>query len=104
MLCRWLQLSDYMRGLGYEGVAQAKAAAGGSDFMLALFFRPVSCFVFQFCCFVEHSVLLKCDFMLVLFFRPASCFPCQFCCFVEHTVLLKLPATSCVANCFRLVG
>lgn len=41
-LCRWLQLSGYMKGLGYEGVAQAKAAAGGSDFMLALFFRPVS--------------------------------------------------------------
>lgn len=74
MLCRWLQLSDYMRGLGYEGVAQAKAAAGGSDFMLALFFRP------------------------------ASCFLCQFCCCVEHAMLLQLPATHCVANCFWPVG
>lgn len=30
-----------MAGLGYEGVAQAKAAANGSDFMLATFYRGV---------------------------------------------------------------
>ncbi len=47
---RWLQLSEYMRSLGYEGVAQTKAAAGGSDFMLALFYRPVSSLLSSLLC------------------------------------------------------
>ena len=38
---RWLQLAEFMAGLGYAGVAQARAASHGSDFMLALFFRTV---------------------------------------------------------------
>jgi hypothetical protein len=29
-----------MAGLGYAAVVQARAAASGSDFMLALFYRP----------------------------------------------------------------
>ena len=39
-LHRWLELKAYMASLGYAAAAQAKAAAGGSDFMLAIFYRP----------------------------------------------------------------
>ncbi|KAL4424801.1 hypothetical protein ABPG77_000841 [Micractinium sp. CCAP 211/92] len=37
---RWLELKEYMASLGYAAVVQARAAANGSDFMLALFYRP----------------------------------------------------------------
>ncbi|PSC75824.1 molecular chaperone [Micractinium conductrix] len=36
---RWTDLKDYMASLGYAAVVQARSAAAGNDFMLALFYR-----------------------------------------------------------------
>ncbi|EFN59287.1 hypothetical protein CHLNCDRAFT_137627 [Chlorella variabilis] len=36
---RWMELKAFMASLGYTAVVQARAAATGSDFMLALFYR-----------------------------------------------------------------
>lgn len=37
--CRWAELKAFMAALGYAAVVQARAAAAGSDFMLAVFYR-----------------------------------------------------------------
>lgn len=37
---RWHEVKEYMASLGYATVVQARAAAHGSDFMLAIFYRP----------------------------------------------------------------
>lgn len=51
-----------MAGLGYLGIPQARAAAGGSDFMLALFFRPVR----LLCCMFALFAASRCRCIALL--------------------------------------